>query len=445
MSENRTDKTRLLSETPVSKRVLSVCVVILTVETLTSFLLGDLLRHILTLTVATLLLGCATDNRQQARIPPLPIPGDTTRTTAALNALARAIRTSAPASAFAKRAELFLQAGRAQEALTDIDEAILRRPTVGTYYLTRAAVLRALNQPAKALDNARRAEISGVETPELYTILGDLSQQQRQYDKARLYLARALQMAPFDGEAYFFEGLIAARQGDTTRAIAFYQQSLKLKPRYLPTYNQMASVYRSLGNTAAALAYNSRATDYFPANVELIYNRGLIYHAAARLDSALICYRQTAKQQPSFYPAYFQAGLVFQKWKGYYQALTNFQKVQVLKPDYPDIDTYIGFCFEKTGQYEAAVAAYTKATEGNPRDGDAQASLYRVQRRLTWQRNGYGNPTDYLPEPTRTETGPVRRTGPILDTARVRVLTIQPRTRLPTRGDSLPRTLKPLN
>ncbi len=417
----------------------------MTVETLTSFSLGDLLRHLLTLAVAALLLGCATDNRQQARIQPLPVPGDTTRTTAALNALARAIRTSAPASAFAKRAELFLQAGRTQEALTDIDEAVLRKPTVGAYYLTRAAVLRALNQPAKALENAQRAEISGVETPELYTLLGDLSQQQRQYGKARLYLARALQMAPFDGEAYFFEGLIAARQGDTTRAIALYEQSLKLKPRYLPTYNQMASVYRGMGNTAVALAYNSRATDYFPANVNLIYNRGLIYHDAARLDSALICYQQTVKQQPTFYQAYFQAGLVFQKWKGYYQALTNFQKVQKIKPDYQGIDTYIGFCFEKTGQYEAAVAAYTTATQQNAGDADAQAGLYRAQRRLAWQQNGYGNPTDYLPRTTRTEPNPARPVGPVLNTSRVRVLTIQPRTRLPTRGDSLPRTLKPVN
>lgn len=424
---------------------MSVCVVILTVETLTSFLPGDLLRHLLTLTVAALLLGCATDNRQQARIPPLPVPSDTARATATLNALSRAIRTSAPASAFAKRADLFLRAGRASEALTDIDEAVARQPTIGAYYLTRAEVLRALNQPAKALENAQRAEISGVETPELYTLFGDLSQRQGQYGKARLYLARALQMAPFDGEAYFFDGLIAARQGDTTRAIALYEQSLKLKPRYLPTYNQMAAVYRGLGNTAAALAYNSRATDYFPANTELIYSRGLIYHAAARLDSALICYRQTVNRQPTFYAAYFQAGLVFQKWKGYYQALTNFQKVQQLKPDYPGIDTYIGFCLERTGQYEAAITAYTKATAANARDADAQAGLYRAQRRLTWQQNGYGNATDYLPAPTQAQTGPARRTGPILDTAQVRVLTIQPRTRLPTRGDSLPRTLKPLN
>ncbi|MCY7356925.1 MAG: tetratricopeptide repeat protein, partial [Rudanella sp.] len=207
-------------------------------------------------TLSLLLLSCGANPRQQTHIPALPMGSDSSRTEATLRSLTRAINQSSSASAYAKRARIYLETGRSKEALTDIDEAISRNNTEGSYFLIRAQVLRVLKLPQKALDNAQRAEILGADTPELYTLLADVWQQQNQFAKARLCLAKALQMAPYDGEAYFFNGIITAKQGDTTQALSLYQQSLKLKPRYLETYNQLAAVYRSLGDLGSALAYN---------------------------------------------------------------------------------------------------------------------------------------------------------------------------------------------
>ncbi|UFH52481.1 tetratricopeptide repeat protein [Spirosoma sp. KNUC1025] len=163
--------------------------------------------------LSLVMLACGNDDRQGAYIPDFPKPGDSSRVEGALRALTRAINQSSPASAYAKRAVILLAMGRVSEALSDIDEAISRNDNAGPYYLTRAQILRALRKPDQALQNAQRAEILGVDTPELYTLQGDLLQQQNQFDKAKLYVAKALQMAPYDGEAYYFNGLMAARQG----------------------------------------------------------------------------------------------------------------------------------------------------------------------------------------------------------------------------------------
>lgn len=391
------------------------------------------------LLVLAMLAGCGTSDRQQARIPALPQANDSARTEAALQALTRAINQASPASAYAKRAVLFLSAGRVKEALDDIDEAISRNGNAGPYFLTKAAVLRALNQPAKALDVAQRAEILGVDTPELYTLLGDLLQQQNQFGKARLYVAKALQMAPYDGEAYFFNGLMAAKQGDTVQALALYQTSLRLKPRYLPTYQQLASVYRSLGNLEAATTYNEQAVRYFPDNAQLQYNRGLIYQTAGKLDSALTAYQQATRLLPGLVQAVFQSGLIYQKVRSYPLALANFQRVQQLQPQFPRIDFYVGSALEQTGQWESAIAAYAKAMQLDPTDQQAYYGYWRSQKRQ--YAPAYGS---YLSAPV-AEPYPSVRTGPVLDTNRIRISTIQPKSRLSTRSDSMSRTVKPLN
>lgn len=398
---------------------------------------GNIRLHILILLLLATLASCQTDERQQAQIPALPQANDSARTEAALQALTRAIGQASPASAYAKRALLYLSAGRINEALEDIDEAISRNDNVGAYFLTKAAVLRALNQPAKALEVAQRAEILGVDTPELYTLLGDLLQQQNQFAKARLYIARALQMAPYDGEAYFFNGLMAAKQGDTAQALTLYEASLRLKPRYLPTYQQLTAVYRSLGNLDAAMAYNEQATRYFPDNAQLQYNRGLIYQTTGKLDSALVAYQQAIRLQPNLARAEFQRGLIYQKVRNYPLALASYQRLKELQPQFPRIDFYIATALEQTGQWALAVEAYAKAMQIDPSDQQATYGYWRAQKRQ--YAPAYGT---YLPT-QETADAPAVRTGPVLDTGRIRIITIQPKTRLPTRTDSLSRTVKP--
>ena len=240
---------------------------------------------------------------------------------------------------------------------------------------------------------------------------------------------------------FFFSGLMAARQGDTVQALSLYQQSLRLKPRYLETYNQLASLYRVLRNPQAALVYNGQALRYFPTNARLHYGRGLIYHSEGKLDSAMACYQQAMQRQSGYFQAYFQAGLIDQTYRRYYAALANYQRVQQLRPQFPRIDTYIGYCHEQMGQYDLAITAYTKAIGQNATDRQASAGLWRSKR----HQRAY---TEYNPLFLPNGSGeplPTVRSRTQLDTSRVRIAPIQPKARISTgSNDSLQRTVKPI-
>ncbi|WP_266366207.1 tetratricopeptide repeat protein [Tellurirhabdus rosea] len=388
------------------------------------FFLGSLLA-------AGLLTGCDDDARRQARIPLVPGNSAEIRNQKALEALTRAINRNAPASAYARRAALFLENGRLNEALSDIDEALDRDDDVGRYHLIKAQILRGQHKLDDALESAQRAEGLGVNTPELYVVMGDLLQQKKQFDRARLYLAKVLQMAPYEGEAFHFNGLVAARQGDTVRALNQYARALSLKPRYLDTYTQLTSIYTALGDLQTALNYNQRAITYFPQNAQLYHGRGLIYHRGYQLDSAARYYQRAIQLQPDLYAAHFQLGLVYLKYKAFGQALRHFEEVARGKPDYPRVNLYLAVALEYTGQLDRALELLTKESELNPYDYQVRSGLWRVQRKQYGYYGGNTQPEEF----TKEEETPTRP-GSVLDTTRVRIRTIQPRSRFSVSNDS---------
>jgi len=379
-----------------------------------------------------LLTACSNDSRRQIRIPAVPKNSAEIRNESALEALTRAINRSAPPSAYAKRAMLHLAAGRTAEALSDINEALDLEDDIGRYHLIKAQILRARRQIDAALESAERAEGLGVKTPELYLVMGDLVQEKKQYDRARLYLTKVLQMSPYEGEAFHFLGLVAARQGDTLTALAQYERTLSLKPRYLESYKQLTAIHAVQGNAEQALEYNRLALQYFPNNPDLIYNRALTFHRAYRLDSAYRYYQDAIRLEPGMYRAHLQLGLISQKWKLFGPALRHFEEVQRLKPDMPRLRFYLATALEQTGQLERALEYYTQESDANPGDYLAKNGVWRVQRRLDY--GAYGSLT--IPgELGNKAYTTVKPAAP--DTGRVRIMTIKPRTRFGMPGDSI--------
>ncbi|MFD1139754.1 tetratricopeptide repeat protein [Larkinella insperata] len=369
-----------------------------------------------------LLVACSGEDQRHTRIPAVPQNSGDIRNQAALEALTRAINQSSPASAYAKRAALYMDLGKTGEALSDINEALDRDDNEGRYHFVKAKVLRKRQLYEDGLESALRAEGLGVNTPELYIVIGDLLQQQKELDRARFYLVKALQMAPYEGEAFYLNGLVAAKSGDTARAVSFYNRALTLKPRFLEPYVQLSVIHGVRGNYPAAIAYNKRGTAYFPNDPGLMYALGRIYQQTSVEDSAYHYYRRALQLQPTMIAAQLQSGLVMMKIRNMPQALVHFDQVLKLDPKYPRINFYRAMCYEQMRQWEQAISLYALAMQENAGDQQAYYGYWRVRKR-----NEYGYGTDLS-----AENGSSGTNGPrsVLDTTRVRVMMIQPRTRI---------------
>ncbi len=326
--------------------------------------------------------SCINESKKGTTIPPVPEVTAKARREAAIAFLTDAIESSSNNSEnYYKRSLLYLENGNIKEALEDINNAINIKANVGNYFQAKALILRDSNQPQLALEAASKAEVLNTESPELYTLLGDLYQQLGQYGKSRAYLRKALQISPNNGETYFYQGEIAAKMADTTLALALYQQTLGLKPSFLPAYLKLIQSYTNLREYDLALLYSREALKYHPQSASLYLQRGNTYNRTWKLDSAILCYNRAIQLDTNLIQASFNSGLIYFKSRAYKLALPFFERTLKHDSKYPDAKFYVAQCLEYTGEYVKAEEYYNQMIAENAQDYKALGGISRVQRK----------------------------------------------------------------
>lgn len=391
------------------------------------------------LLLALLLLGqwaCQSDARTTTRIPPTPASiSQKNWQEDALQALRDLIAKKVDLdNNLYRRARIYLEQEKYEQAESDIDAAIDLKDNVGEYYLLRAKVRHELNKTDLALEDAQRAEVLQQYIPDLYILLADLNQEKNQYRDAQNYLVKALDMAPYEGDAYYVKGMLQSKMSDSLTGLDNLKYALSLNPRMLRAYQQISTVYSSLGNKREALRYNQMAIDRFPARAELQMERGEIYQRAANLDSAMFAYKKTILLDSTLATVHNRIGQISLKWKSYFGALAAFEKTLKNQPGYPEANYLAGYCLEKIGNDDRAAEYYTTEIELAPTNIEARAALARIQYRKQRQYDPAGIFATQKKIAVPRAPVVVPRT---LDGLKVKIKTIQPRRTIDMGRDSV--------
>ncbi|RYU94844.1 tetratricopeptide repeat protein [Emticicia agri] len=389
--------------------------------------------------VAALLAACGQGNRDRSKIPPSPFQVESVMNTAAVDALTDAIRSNpSVAENYFKRASVFLKIGNTERALEDINRADQLKQNTGKYLFVKALILRKMKRYNDAFSFAQSAEILNIDTPELYTLLGDLSQQKNDLASAEKYLAKSLQIAPYDGETYFYKGTLAARKGDTLTAIALMNQSIEMKPSFREGYTKLTEVLQNYRMYDSALVVNKSAMVQFPDNPDFMVERGLVFFKAGRLDSALANYEKVTVVDSKRTDVLLYSAAIYYRWKSYLKALENYEKVLDINEDTPKVNYLIGLTQEQLGNMEAAEEALKEAVEKNPNDEQAIIALNRVSGRVNAGMPNYTPTSVPVRKPAKPAPKPVVVEEPkkLLDTSRLRINIIKPKEKVNVKTDS---------
>eukprot|EP01136_Pigoraptor_vietnamica_P021364 Opistho-1_new@71419 len=104
------------------------------------------------------------------------------------------------------------------------------------------------------------------------------------FEKAKAYLRKSLQISPNNGETYFVQGEISAKMADTATALGYFQQTLSLKPSFLPVYLKLAQIHTNLREYDLALLYANKGLRFHPKNGNLFLQKGNTYQKSWKLD-----------------------------------------------------------------------------------------------------------------------------------------------------------------
>ncbi|QRR04016.1 tetratricopeptide repeat protein [Dyadobacter sandarakinus] len=373
-----------------------------------------------------LLSSCQSDARNATRIPPVVKKTRAQWQDDAMASLTDLIGRGIDTDInYFKRARIYFEREQYTKALDDINKSIYEQNNSSEYFLLRGKVYREMGRMGNALEDAQRAEALQQRSPDLYVLLADIYQAQGHFGEAAGYLSQALKMAPYDGGAYYVKGILQARQGDTLASLSSFDYATSVNPRLLRAYEQSIAILLKLNDPGKALEVNSRAIRRFPKSATLHFERGQIFQSMALPDTALYSYEMAVSIRPNYEEALIRVADLGIQLRRFPRALAAIHPLLRMKPASKEVNNMAGFCYEKTGEYEQAKEYYTTALGLSPGDQDARYGLFRIRQRQNEAMDAaYGTVDD----------GDDR--FKLLDTARVKITTIQPRGTTNIRIDS---------
>jgi tetratricopeptide (TPR) repeat protein len=197
------------------------------------------------------------------------------------------------------------------------------------------------------------------------------------------------------GSIYRHIGSAKYYQAEYTEAITFYEKSIKIYKKTLPSnhpdlaasYNNIGLVYDSRGEYSKALSYYEKDLEIsqqsLPPNhpdlAKSYNNIGLVYYNMGEYSKALSYYEKTheidKKTLPPTHPdlskSYIAHGNVYYNMGEYSKALSYYEKAldiqqQSLPPNHPDLAmsyNNIGNVYYSMGDYSKALSSHEKALE----------------------------------------------------------------------------------
>ena len=158
------------------------------------------------------------------------------------------------------------------------------------------------------------------------------------------------------GRGYFDLGVFAYEDGDYQNAKSYLKRALELSPDN-PYYNHyMGKTYLKTEDYQAAERYLSRAWKLDPDISGLKYDRAMLNYQTSKYSTAADLFAQIVDEDPSNVLAQYHAGISLLKQKKYDKALDRLLRAAEMSPTIKANGYYYaGVCYWKMGQADQAV------------------------------------------------------------------------------------------
>ncbi len=170
----------------------------------------------------------------------------------------------------------------------------------------------------------------------LYNLAWTLHQRGRPGDKDRalaLY-EEAVRIKPDKEDAHYNAALIYQERGQYRKALEHFLASLRLKPYYPTTYYNIAMTLQAMGRTKKAIEFYEGALRVDPAYEDAHYNLAWAYQDMGRYDKALFHYREVLKLNPRSVDALYNMGVIYEDQGRAGEALAQYMRALAIDPSY---------------------------------------------------------------------------------------------------------------
>ena len=192
-----------------------------------------------------------------------------------------------------------------------------------------------------------------------YDVKGD-------HDRAIADYNEAIRLKPDDAAVFNNRGFVYDKMGDHDRAIADYNEAIRLKPDLANAFNNRGATYEAKGDHDRAIADYAQAVHLKPDYAIAFKNRGLAYNAKGDRDLAIADFNEAIRLKPDYAVAYNDRGRVYEAKGDHDRAIADYNEAIRLRPEYADAFHNRGVAYDHTGDHDRAISDYNEAIRLQP-------------------------------------------------------------------------------
>ncbi len=221
--------------------------------------------------------------------------------------------------------------------------------------------------PAKRM--AKALPFSGVsETTEFgrnYLSYGSVFFDRGYVEQAESFFRLALADDPSSAEALYGLGSVYLEQQKSAEARASFERAVHLQAHYpgtLPNaWNNLGILAAREGRTDEAIAYFQRALELDPDHLIALGNLGNAYRQMKRWDDAKSVLQRALQLSPANPEANYALGMVFAQLNDTQHAYEYLQKALAARPAYPEALNNLGILYLRTQRRDEAESSFKES------------------------------------------------------------------------------------
>jgi tetratricopeptide (TPR) repeat protein len=200
--------------------------------------------------------------------------------------------------------------------------------------------------------------------------------------------SEGLAAAPGSFHMRMVHGEALLRADRPAEALEHLRESLRVRPDYADSHNEIGHAYQALGQSQLALSHYRRAaelsiTDGRPDSAaRALYNMGLVCRSLGRNPEAVAAYRGALALDPEFHPARNNLGFVLLLQGRIEEAIHELREVIGQNPTMALAYSNLGLAYAIQGRFDAASRALAEAERLDPNNAETQARIGDVRLAL---------------------------------------------------------------
>lgn len=198
-------------------------------------------------------------------------------------------------------------------------------------------------------------------------ILAVLTWRQCNYWKNSITLfSHTLQVTDNNHLVHHRIGVELLKNNDFERAIAHYNEAIRLNPDNPHYYSDRAESYIATGQISRAMDDYEKAIRLRPDEGQFYSNRGNAYAKLGQYKLAMDDYNEAIRISPDLAELYYNRGTMYAEFGQHLHAIEDYNKAISLDPDFVDAYYNKGTIYAKLGQYQPAIEDFNKAIKLKP-------------------------------------------------------------------------------